>query len=216
FPVLLFSHGAVGYRLQSTFLTAHLASWGYVVAAPDHPSRDLFNVLGGTATGDRASSVTELLGALDLALADPVVGSHVDATRVAAIGHSAGGGTVVRVAADPRVAGYVSMASGALGETINEALPDVPSFFLSGALDAVAPLATVTQPAFDAAPTPTLLWVLDSVGHNGFDDLCTYGGGTGIIGVADASGLGAVLDANPNLRKLGEDGCLAPAVPVSE
>ncbi len=216
FPVLLFSHGFTGFRLQSTFLTAHLASWGYVVVAPDHPSRDMFNVLGGTASGDGTSSVTELLAALDLALADPVVGSHVDATRVAAIGHSAGGGTVLGAAADPRIAGYVSMASGAFGAASDAPLPDRPSFFLSGALDAIAPLATATQPAFDAAPAPALLWVLDGVGHNGFDDFCTFGGGTGIIGVAEASGLGAVLDANPNLRKLGEDGCLAPAAPVTE
>ena len=35
-PLLVFSHGNSGYRQQSTFLTTHLASWGFVVAAPDH------------------------------------------------------------------------------------------------------------------------------------------------------------------------------------
>ncbi|MFM8266846.1 MAG: hypothetical protein ACKOA2_02380 [Ilumatobacteraceae bacterium] len=53
FPVVLFSHGFTGIRMQSTFLTSHLASWGMIVVAPDHPSRDLRNVLGGTASGDR-------------------------------------------------------------------------------------------------------------------------------------------------------------------
>jgi hypothetical protein len=33
FPLVLFSHGSVGYRLQSTFLTTHLASGGFVVAS---------------------------------------------------------------------------------------------------------------------------------------------------------------------------------------
>ena len=49
FPVVLFSHGFTGIRVQSSFLMSHLASWGMVVVAPEHPSRDLTNVLGGTA-----------------------------------------------------------------------------------------------------------------------------------------------------------------------
>ena len=52
FLVVLFSHGYSGMRFQSTFLTAHLASWGMVVAAPDHWSRDLFHVLSAPI-GDR-------------------------------------------------------------------------------------------------------------------------------------------------------------------
>ena len=52
FPVVLFSHGYSGMRFQSTFLTAHLASWGMVVAAPDNWSRDLFHVLSAPI-GDR-------------------------------------------------------------------------------------------------------------------------------------------------------------------
>ena len=35
-PVVLFSHGFAGTRLQSKFICSHLASHGYVVAAPDH------------------------------------------------------------------------------------------------------------------------------------------------------------------------------------
>ena len=57
FPVVLFSHGYTGIRVQSTFLTSHLASWGMIVVSPEHPSRDLTNVLGGTASGDRADSI---------------------------------------------------------------------------------------------------------------------------------------------------------------
>ena len=45
FPLVVFSHGYAGFRDQSTFLTSWLASWGFVVAAPDHHSRDLTAVL---------------------------------------------------------------------------------------------------------------------------------------------------------------------------
>lgn len=215
FPVVLFSHGFTGMRLQSTFLTSHLASWGMIVVSPDHPSRDLAGVLGGTASGDRADAVDDLLSALELVLADPVLGAHADAEQVAALGHSAGGGTVLAAAADPRIDGYVSMASGAFapeGQTAE--LPAKPSFFMAGSVDAVVTAEEATRPAYEAAPSPSALWVLDGVGHNGFDDFCTFGNGTGIIGVAEASGLGALLDAQPQLRALGEDGCVAPAVAV--
>lgn len=219
FPLVLFSHGFSGMRLQSTFLTAHLASWGMVVASTDHPSRDLENVLGGTMNSNRSESIADLLATLELVVADPTVGPHVDAEQIAAVGHSAGGGTVLGAASDPRIDGYVSLASGALGTSdLSQPaeLPNKPSFFIAGSVDEVVTVEETTRPAFEAAPSPSLLWVLEGVGHNGFDDFCTFGGGTGIIGVAEASGLGALLDANASLRRLGEDGCKPPATPVAE
>jgi dienelactone hydrolase len=221
FPLVLFSHGFTGIRVQSSFLTSHLASWGFIVAAPDHPSRDLPNVLGNTASGDRADSVDDLLLTHDLLVSEHdgagILGGHVDATTVVAVGHSAGGGTVLAAASDDRIAGYVSMASGA--RTVDGStpvMPDKPSLFLAGSTDAVVPAAEATDPAFAAAPSPSIYWLLGGVGHNGFDDFCTFGNGTGIIGVAEASGLGPLLDAQPQLRTLGEDGCIPPSVPVAD
>ena len=72
----------------------------------------------------------------------------------------------------------------------------------------------MSSPAYEAAPSPSLLWIIDGVGHNGFDDFCTFGDGKGIIGLAEASGLGPLLDAQPELRALGSDGCLPPARPA--
>ena len=222
FPVVLFSHGYSGIRFQSTFLTAHLASWGIIVASPDHWSRDLFHTLSAPI-GDRNSSVTELLATLDLVSAENVrPGSRlegmVDAERVVAMGHSAGGGTILGAALDDRIDGYISLASGALGMTSDPsnapALPDKPSFFIAGALDAIISAEESTRPSFEAVPGPSRLWIIDGVGHNGFDDFCTFGNGSGIIGVAVASGLGPLLEGMGNLKRLGEDGCLPPAQPV--
>jgi dienelactone hydrolase len=223
FPLVLFSHGYSGIRQQSSFLTSHLASWGMVVAAPEHASRDLEHVLAGTASGDGAASVADLLGTLDLmttvtggptgTTGDRFAG-HVDIARVGLVGHSAGGWTVVTAAADPRVAGYVSLASGAPRD--GAPYPVKPSLFMAGAIDGVVPVGTVTRPAFDGAPAPSWFVELAATGHNGFDDFCTFGNGTGIIGIAEASGLGPVLDAQPQLRTLGEDGCIPPAAPVQQ
>jgi dienelactone hydrolase len=228
FPVVLFSHGFSGFRLQSTYLTSHLASHGFVVIAPDHPSRNLEGVLGGTASGDRESAVAELLESLEQLEAESaddasVLAGLVDGEQVATLGHSAGGGTAFLAAADPRIDGYVSMASGTgvgTGDGSEEepevTYPDVPSFFLAGAIDGVVPPAEATRPAFEGAPSPSWYWEIADSGHNVFADFCTFGGGSGIIGVAEASGLGALLDSQPQFRALGEDGCVEPAAPVEQ
>jgi predicted dienelactone hydrolase len=223
YPLVLFSHGYSGIRLQSTFLTAHLASWGMVVVSPDHWSRDLYHVLSAPV-GDRQSSIGELLASLDLisaqnTTAGSIFEGRIDDSRVIAVGHSAGGGTVVGAAADDRIDGYVSLASGVGISSENTTtaplnLPNKPSFFLAGALDGVISAQTSTKPSFEAVPAPSRLWIIDGVGHNGFDDFCTFGNGSGIIGVAMASGLGALLEAQPQLKSLGEDGCVPPALDV--
>ena len=219
FPVVLNSHGFSGIRVGSSFLTSHLASWGMIVVSPDHPTRDLFHSVTQIVPDVVTEPSADLLASLDMIVArsttagDPFEG-HVDAERVAALGHSAGGGTILAAAADERIDGYVSMASGLLGGADATTLPAKPSFFLAGSLDQV--IATDrTHDAFLAVPTPSLYWSIGGVGHNGFDDFCTFGDGKGIIGIAEAAGLGALLDTMPQFRSLGEDGCVPPAVPVA-
>ncbi len=177
FPLVLFSHGFSGVREQSTFLTANLASWGMIVAAPDHWSRDLFHVLDGVLGGtpvDANDSVDDLRFTRDLianenARSHSRFSGHVDTERVAAVGHSAGGGSVLGIAADDGMLGYVSLASGArLGAGDDGSttialveLPNVPSLFVAGKADRVVPWDEATKPAFDAAPAPSRLWLLD-------------------------------------------------------
>ncbi len=48
FPIVLFSHGASSFRLQSSHIAEHLASWSIVTASADHPSRDLTDRLAGS------------------------------------------------------------------------------------------------------------------------------------------------------------------------
>lgn len=232
FPLVLFSHGFAGIRLQSSFLTSHLASWGIIVAAPDHPARDLYHAttfdLGDPATAvDDLRATRELLEAQHDDATSPFAG-HVDTTRIAAMGHSAGGATVLGIAPDDGIAGYVSLASGArLGSapadaaggattTTAPALPGTPSLFVAGRGDGVVAWDTVTEAAFDAAPAPSRIWVIDDAGHNAFDDFCTFGNGKGIIGIAEESGLGDFLDSQPQFRSLGSDGCEPPNVPVAD
>jgi dienelactone hydrolase len=233
FSLVLFSHGSSGFRYQSSFLTSHLASWGMVVAAPDHWSRDLYHftdrILGGPAVTPNDSvddlRLTRELMETEHTTAGSRFEGHVVTDMVAAMGHSAGGFSTLALASDPEIDGYVSLASGAgtgRPDTSTSAppaeveMPDKPSLFMAGKADAVASWESLTKVAFDAASAPSWFWALEAVGHNGFTDLCTFANGTGVIGVAVASGLGGFLDTNPEFRRLGEDGCLPPTAPVAD
>jgi dienelactone hydrolase len=210
FPVVAYSHGFSGFRTIASFLTSHLASWGAVVVAPDHPSRDLNSQLGG-GVENPSDPTDELAASVGLVASDERFAASVDVGRVVPIGHSAGGSTVIGFAErNGGVVGYVALASGRRDET---PAPDVPSLHLAGRADEIIP-SERSAAAFETAATPATFWLIDEVGHNGFTDLCTYGDGTGIIGVAEASGLDGLLDAQPQFRRLGEDGCVPPAAPV--
>lgn len=96
FPIVLFSHGLHSLPEQHAQLTVRWAAAGFVVAAPAYPHSRL-----GAARFDRADVrqqpadawyVVRRVAALDLALGDPFAG-HLDPSRIAAVGHSAGGYT---------------------------------------------------------------------------------------------------------------------------
>ena len=212
FPIVLFSHGSTSFRLQSSVLARHLASWGIVTASTDHPSRDLLNVIGGTAEGqppsiDEFRSLRTYLATLG---DDDVLGGALDNDRVALGGHSAGGGTVVQMAGDDGILGYVSYASG-----LGDGAPDVPSLFMAGELDMIVDPVERTAAAFERAPSPSWLWSFAGAGHLAFSDLCAVGSeGATLIDLAEAAGHGALVD--DRLRTLGTDGCEAPNRPVEE
>jgi len=211
FPIVLLSHGAVGYRLGSSLVATHLASWGIVTASTDHPSRDLANFLGGTAEGqppaaDQMRSMRTYLTTLDQ---DPLLGGALDNGRIALAGHSAGGGTVAEVALDDGILGYVSYASG-----LRDDIPTVPSLFLAGEQDGVIEVARTVE-SFDIATSPSWLWVFADTGHHGATDVCVIGGGeANLVELAEATGLGEFIDER--LRALATDGCDDPNRPVIE
>ena len=103
FPVLLYSHGAGGHPAFYVNTMAHSASWGYVVAAPNHPSRNLAANVGGTGAQAATTDVEDLVAtvaALDTINADANDPLHLamDTGRLSVAGHSAGGGAAARLA----------------------------------------------------------------------------------------------------------------------
>lgn len=93
--LVLISHGTGGGRLNHRRTAIRLAEAGYVVGAPEHAGDswrdDRFS--GTSANWQRRPR--QLRAVLDRLLADPEFGPRIDPARIGAVGHSAGGYTVL-------------------------------------------------------------------------------------------------------------------------
>jgi alpha-beta hydrolase superfamily lysophospholipase len=206
FPVVMFSHGFGGYPEQSSFLTDHLATWGFVVVAPDHRSRDLKAVVSGTV-GHGQSDVQDLRGALAFVTqmahtSGTTLSGKLDLTRVAALGHSAGGGAAITFAGDKAVRTFVGLAP-APGSP-----PPVgkPGMIMQGAADTVVPESEALA-LYSKLRGPKRFVAINGAGHNAFDDACTIG--------ADQGGLVAFIGKLPlpaSFKAIATDGCSSPDV----
>lgn len=204
FPLVLFSHGFSGFREQSTFLTTHIASWGFVVTAPDFLERGLTSQLGSPPAVTRTD--------------DDILNATVKATRqafpklakqgkVAIVGHSAGGFTAIRYADQPNVLTYIPLSSGPFATQGGAAPtpPQKPSMYITGRQDGVAEFDRVKS-VYATVPAPKRFVVIDGSGHlNGMSDICEIGKG-GVVALAEEAG----IPVPANLKRLGTDGCFPP------
>jgi predicted dienelactone hydrolase len=219
YPLVVFSHGYAGFRDQSTFLTARLASWGFIVAAPDHYSRDLTEVLGGpTGATAKTTDVQDLKATIALMKAQNASGTspfyrHVDLSLIGAVGHSAGGAAVEALAAtDPQVTTFIGLAGatvGAFGETKSgpdSIVPHQPGLLMSGTSDHVVSDISMIK-AYGRLHDPKRLILLRGAGHLVFADLCEIGSSQGGL-LAIAAVLHVPVPAS--LVPLASDGCSPP------
>ncbi len=106
YPLVAFSHGHSGVRDQSVFLVEYLARWGYVVVSPEHVGnsfptmKDEWNqVMPLWRPQDLKAAIDQVV---DLGADDPDwLDGLVDASKIAAIGHSFGGYTALALAGLP-------------------------------------------------------------------------------------------------------------------
>ncbi len=222
-PVVVFSHGYAGFPEQSVTLTTHLASWGFLVAAPDHVERSLDGLLGTAAKGVAKSSDPEVLRAtLDLIehdsndAASPLHGL-ADPSKVAVAGHSAGASAAYETAAaDPRFKAFISYSVG-FGDKGGAsaqipAPPEVPGMVMLGTHDGIIPPAA-TEQVYAKMNRPKVLVKIAGAGHLVFSDICLIGGSKGgIVNIAKS----LKLPIPASLLKLGSDGCGTGYPPVDK
>ncbi|MCB9596133.1 MAG: prolyl oligopeptidase family serine peptidase [Sandaracinaceae bacterium] len=207
FPLVFFSHGLGGFRQQSSFLTAHLATWGFVVAAPEHAERNLAAVLANESLSDEA--IPQIQAALEALRSDP----HVDASRVAVMGHSAGGGAVAALVDDEAFGArtWISLASIAAPRRA------VPGLLMGGDNDAIAVPETVArtfEDTFEDGAHPDNRYVsIARAGHLAFSDICLIGRERGgVLQIAQDSG----LEISDLVVTLATDGCGPDDLPAEE
>lgn len=96
-PLLLLSHGYGGNWRNLNWLASRMAQQGYIVAAVDHPGTTTLNkeTRAAQQLWRRPHDLTLLL---DYLLKTPELAGPVDPERIAAVGHSLGGWTVIELA----------------------------------------------------------------------------------------------------------------------
>jgi predicted dienelactone hydrolase len=177
-------------RQQSTFLMTHLASWGFVVAAPDHLGNTFDDMI--RLESDEARREAHLrarrqrpgdLHAVLRALLDEGAGENLlpplDPTRVGVLGHSFGGWTALKLPArEPRVGAVCALAPASepfIGRRAFEAgelpLPDrVATLLLAARDDVLVDLETSIAPLHERLGRRARLEVIDAADHFHFCD----------------------------------------------
>jgi predicted dienelactone hydrolase len=207
FPLVLFSHGFGSYRMDASALLRGIASWGFVVAAPDHTERGRAAMVTGGAKGDTAKDVAVLMDTITLVADAPApLAGLADTDLVGAVGHSAGGRAVLTALSEPEV--DVAVGWAAAGRADGPA-PEKPSMNIAAREDILVPLTEVEETYAGLAP-PKRLVVIDGAGHNSFTDIClAVAGGNDLIGLAERVG----IQIPDELAEGGKDGCSPESTP---
>jgi predicted dienelactone hydrolase len=177
FPLVVFSHGSCGYPVQSPFLTVHLATHGFVVAAVPHPGNMISEfpncglpAVQLSSAQERPADVRFVLDQLLAATADP--GSPlfglVDPARVGMMGHSFGGFTTHHATnQDARFKVAVPLAAAVIGSPPFR----IPSLTMLGQIDSVVNNAQI-RAAYAGSTAPKYLAEIQSAGHYAFSQAC--------------------------------------------
>lgn len=188
FPLVVFSHGNSGYRRQSTFLTTHLASWGIVVAAPDHSGNTFFDASEIRSEEARKrvhfearrNRPRDMVSVIDALLNNPDGDwPALDASAVAALGHSYGGWTSLKLPGldcgiravcglAPASEPFVGRKAFSLDELPFS--PALPALLIAGRDDVLVDIDTSVMPLFERMAAPRALVGIDRVDHFHFCD----------------------------------------------
>jgi dienelactone hydrolase len=194
-PLVIYSHPSAGNRRSATFLTTHLSSHGYLVAALDH-SEQLAPELKPTEGESEAHRAERIAGwianrvpdirflldhLLDETRGETPGGRQIvaDPSRIAVVGHSFGGWTALEAAdADPRIRTVVALAPGGSTRRRPGIIPatatlsgnrEVPTLYLVADQDTSTPLDGMYE-LFERTPPPRRMLILHRADHLHFVD----------------------------------------------
>lgn len=204
YPVVFFSHGSGGIRMQSTYYTVDMASHGYVVVSTDHVGNTLSDIIvdGSLETSallqsfeDRPADLDFIRGELELMDADAPLAQMMNFDKVGVSGHSFGALTSLRwmgLGAD--VDAVVAQAPPGMeitwvGQVRDLADFETPIMLQVGGVDDTTPPADADGIWLEAS-RPRARMTLSNAGHFTFSDMCSLNASdieaVVALGVADA------------------------------
>ena len=202
-PLVAASHASGGHKRQLSYLCTHLASHGYVVAAPDHVRNTAVDVAARarrTARGDlmtpeaRAALIAQMIAdrVPDLRfVVSTILGGtsdvsrSTDGARVGLVGWSFGGWSVLATPeVDERIRAVAAFAPAGAANPLPGILPvtltfkwkrDVPTLLLAAEDDRSIPLPGVKE-LYERTPSRKRMFVLRGADHGHFADQITDAG----------------------------------------
>ena len=172
FPIVLFSHGLHGMPSYYEGILTRWAAAGFVVVAPAYPyTSDKATRFDRSDVRNQPADATYVIAqvvALDARTGDGLSG-HLEVSRVAAAGHSAGGYTTLGLFTgrrDARIGAGIVIAGGRIGDA-GFVGPAAPILFVHGDADPTVSYAT-GRAAYDRVPWPKAFLTLIRQGHGAY------------------------------------------------
>lgn len=197
-PLIVASHSSGGHKRQLAYLCAHLASHGYVVAAPDHVGstaadaaerarraarNDVLSAAARDALiarmiADRVPDLRLIISTL-LGSGTAKLSPSIDQGRIGLVGWSFGGWSVLATPeADERVGAVAAFAPAGASNPLPGILPvtltfawkhKVPTLLLAAEQDRSIPLSGVEE-LYARVPSSKAMFVLRGADHGHFAD----------------------------------------------
>jgi len=190
-PLLLFSHGYSGGGIGSVEITEAFAAHGWIVASPDHHDAVMSVRIRGASQGNLISALQQLKekpfteenyryrpqevrAVLNAVLEREDL--NIDKDRIALMGHSMGGWSVMKVAMDePRIKAAVLLSMGELNwlfgkrkyfEADQLAALKIPTVYFFGSKEAAQnPQGAYARFCYEHSPAPTYLVEIPDANH---------------------------------------------------
>ncbi|MBI3782590.1 MAG: hypothetical protein HY270_04235 [Deltaproteobacteria bacterium] len=178
FPLLLYAHSFGLFRGDTAYLARQLASYGYIVVAPDFPLSK-FGTPGGPNLADiinQPGDISFLIDQMTALNADrnSIFAEAIDLQHIGVYGYSLGAATAYlvtfdRAFIDTRIRAIAVLASVGCNFTPEFfAQREVPLLIMQGDIDSQAPYTQNSVFAFHNAHAPKYLMTLKNGSHAGF------------------------------------------------